>query len=100
VRLFETQDPYYRANDIAYRWVALDDWAYQRVFSLPGLLLQNKALRLFVEGVDTISSISINGQLLGQTDNMFRRYVYDITRALMFFRRSRDDGAAVDGFAE
>lgn len=30
---------------------------------------------LVFDGVDTVSSISLNGVILGWTDNMFRRYV-------------------------
>jgi beta-mannosidase len=27
------QDPYYRDNDIKYRWIGQDDWTYSRVFN-------------------------------------------------------------------
>jgi len=35
---------------------------------------KEKAILVF-EGVDTISTISLNGVTIGKTDNMFRRYV-------------------------
>ena len=31
------------------------------------------------EGLDTVSTVVVNGLLLGTTDNMFRRYVWDVT---------------------
>lgn len=35
---------------------------------------KEKAVLVF-EGVDTVSTISLNGIIIGETDNMFRRYV-------------------------
>lgn len=29
------QDPYYRFNDLAYRWISLDNWTYTTSFSVP-----------------------------------------------------------------
>ena len=26
-------DPYYRKNDLQYRWVGLEDWSYSRTFA-------------------------------------------------------------------
>jgi len=32
LRAGEISDPYYRFNDVAYRWVAKHDWYYTRTF--------------------------------------------------------------------
>lgn len=94
-----SQDPYFRFNDLSYRWIAYDNWTYTTIFnasaelrwnSLPCLLLyyfeflhnslfcskraKEKVLLVF-DGVDTVSSIWLNGVKVGSTDNMFRRYV-------------------------
>lgn len=37
---------------------------------------------LVFDGVDTVSSISLNGMSVGKTDNMFRRYVRRSKRRL------------------
>jgi beta-mannosidase len=34
------------------------------------------------EGLDTIASVYINGILVGKSDNMFRRYSWDVTSIL------------------
>jgi hypothetical protein len=34
-------DPYYRYNDVAYRWVAFTDWSYSRRFAVPEDLLSH-----------------------------------------------------------
>jgi len=33
---------------------------------------------LLLKGLDTVAKISINGEEIGKTDNMFRRYSFDI----------------------
>ncbi|XP_077093434.1 beta-mannosidase isoform X2 [Siphateles boraxobius] len=75
-------DPYYRFNDLAYRWISLDNWTYTTSFSVPTHVRQKKKAVLVFEGVDTISTISLNGISIGKTDNMFRRYDFEVTGLL------------------
>lgn len=42
------QDPYYRDNDIRYRWIGVADWTYSRVF--------NGRQQVIGGGVDTLYS--------------------------------------------
>ncbi|KAG5848420.1 hypothetical protein ANANG_G00098270 [Anguilla anguilla] len=72
------QDPYYRFSDLAYRWISLDNWTYTTTFSVPAEIRSKQKVHLVFEGVDTVSSISLNGAALGETDNMFRRYDFDV----------------------
>uniref|UniRef100_A0A672N033 Beta-mannosidase n=1 Tax=Sinocyclocheilus grahami TaxID=75366 RepID=A0A672N033_SINGR len=65
-------DPYYRYNDLAYRWISLDNWTSTTSW---------KAVLVF-EGVDTVSTISLNGVTIGKTDNMFRRHDFEVTDLL------------------
>ncbi|KAL4641879.1 beta-mannosidase [Arapaima gigas] len=76
------QDPYYRFNDLAYRWIALDNWTYTTTFSIPTDIRQKQMVRLVFDGVDTVSTISINNFVLGTTDNMFRRYDFHVSGIL------------------
>ena len=46
--------------------------------SVSNELTQSDAFILVAEGVDTVSTISINGQEVGRTDNMFVKYSFDI----------------------
>lgn len=41
-------------------------------------MLNNEAVNLVCEGVDTISKIYINNVLIGTTDNMFIKYKFNI----------------------
>lgn len=72
------QDPYYRFNDVFYQWIALENWTYSTTFSLDlPFRFTHKQLLIF-DGIDTVSTISLNGITLGQTDNMFQRYDFSV----------------------
>ncbi|XP_078731547.1 beta-mannosidase [Lampetra fluviatilis] len=76
------QDPYYRFNDDVYRWVSRQDWTYQRNFTVP-IPLQNRQKAVLVfEGVDTVATVSLNGVVLGRTDNMFISYEFVVSGLL------------------
>lgn len=75
-------DPYYRFNDLAYRWISLDNWTYTTSFSVPAHVRGKGKAVLVFEGVDTVSTISLNGVTIGKTDNMFRRYDFEVTGLL------------------
>ncbi|XP_075005752.1 beta-mannosidase isoform X3 [Calonectris borealis] len=68
------QDPYYRFNDVMYRWISLDNWTYSRTFKPPFDVRKWQKVNLVFEGVDTVAQILINNITLGRTDNMFNRY--------------------------
>ncbi|RXN06765.1 beta-mannosidase isoform X1 [Labeo rohita] len=77
-----TRDPYYRFNDLAYRWISLDNWTYTTSFTVPTHVRGKGKAVLVFEGVDTVSTISLNGVTIGKTDNMFRRYDFEVTGLL------------------
>ncbi|XP_072351307.1 beta-mannosidase isoform X2 [Scyliorhinus torazame] len=68
------QDPYYRFNDDAYRWIALDNWTYSRIFTLPSDVSKWKRVNLVCDGLDTVATILINNITVGTSNNMFSRY--------------------------
>ncbi|XP_062621903.1 beta-mannosidase-like [Saccostrea cucullata] len=72
------QDPYYRDNDLKYRWIGRDDWMYSRVFNVTSEMMRMTNVKLVSEGLDTFATVMINGHLVGETDNMFLQYVMDI----------------------
>ncbi|NXB56637.1 MANBA mannosidase, partial [Struthidea cinerea] len=76
------QDPYYRFNDVMYRWISLDNWTYSRTFKTPFDIRKWQKVNLVFEGVDTVAQILLNNVTLGRTDNMFNRYSFDITSVI------------------
>ncbi|KAJ6668857.1 hypothetical protein lerEdw1_012343 [Lerista edwardsae] len=73
------QDPYYRFNDLAYRWISLDNWTYSRTFETPFKVSMWQKVSLVFEGVDTIAQVVVNNVTVGRTDNTFSRYSFDVT---------------------
>ena len=45
-------------------------------------VLNYSAINLLAEGIDTVSTISINNVVVGKTENQFVRYVFDIKKVL------------------
>lgn len=72
------QDPYYRFNDVFYQWITLENWTYSTTFSLDSQFRDTHKQRLVFDGIDTVSTILLNGITLGQTDNMFQRYDFSV----------------------
>ncbi|XP_071101412.1 beta-mannosidase-like [Haliotis cracherodii] len=74
-------DPLYRDNDVKLRWIGREDWTYTRTFQLSSADLSASALHLVCDGLDTFSTVFINDQKVGTSENMFVQYVYDIKNA-------------------
>ncbi|QDU58941.1 beta-mannosidase [Aeoliella mucimassa] len=71
-------DPFYRENADEYEWIYSESWCYEREFELPTDWLQRKVVLLRCEGLDTVARIEINGELLANTDNMYRTWEFDV----------------------
>lgn len=78
------EDPYLDANETSLRWMHDVDWRYQTLLTLPAAV-DGERVDLVLDGVDTVSSISVGGRELGQTANMHRSYRFDV--------RSEADGS-------
>ncbi|KAF6372077.1 mannosidase beta [Rhinolophus ferrumequinum] len=68
------QDPYYRFNDLNYRWISLDNWTYSKEFKIPFDISKWQKVNLIFEGVDTVAKVLLNNVSIGKTNNMFKRY--------------------------
>ncbi|MEN6480484.1 MAG: sugar-binding domain-containing protein, partial [Anaerolineales bacterium] len=75
-------DPFFRDNELQVLWVGETDWTYRRTFVVDEALLQHDRVLLRCLGLDTIATLTLNGQTLGQTDNMFRTWEFDVRGAL------------------
>ena len=71
-------DPYYRENELIAIKMADNDYEYRKQFSLEENQLDTDRLLLVFEGIDTLSDVYLNGQLLGSTCNMHTRYEFDV----------------------
>ncbi|KAI1286843.1 Beta-mannosidase [Halotydeus destructor] len=75
-------DPLKGNNDVTFRWVARQNWSFSKIFNVTEDILSKGAVSLVLNGVDTVSSVYINGKLVGKTDNMFVSYKFDIKSVL------------------
>ena len=71
-------DPFVGDNERRVQWVAESDWEYRREFAVTPGLLQQPAIWLVCDGLDTLATVTLNGHVLGHTDNMFRQYRWDV----------------------
>jgi beta-mannosidase len=71
-------DPFVGDNEKRVQWVAEADWEYRFRFTCVPELLAADQIFLVCDGLDTLAAVSLNGQELGRTDNMFRQYRWDV----------------------
>jgi beta-mannosidase len=71
-------DPFAADNEKRVQWVAETDWIYRKSFTCSPELLAEEHTLLVCDGLDTLATIVLNGYELGYTDNMFRRYEWEV----------------------
>jgi beta-mannosidase len=71
-------DPYYRDNENKLQWISDTKWIYTRDFMISSDICHCKKIELNCQGLDTFSTIKINGRVLARTENMFRDFFFDI----------------------
>ncbi len=82
LNLERISDPFVADNEKRVQWVAQTDWEYQHTFSASSELLNYDRVFLVGDGLDTLAKVTLNGHLLGQTDNMFRQYRWEVKSLL------------------
>ena len=75
-------DPYAYGVEPALLWIGRSDWAYAASFEADADLRARRRVELCFDGLDTVATVELNGQRLGETANMHRRYRFDATEAL------------------
>ncbi|AWB45455.1 glycoside hydrolase family 2 [Paenibacillus sp. CAA11] len=74
----QIEDPFYRDREEHAKEVMRQDYIYSRTFDISHELYQLDRLELVCEGLDTLSSIYVNGQAIAETNNMHRTYIFDV----------------------
>ena len=76
------EDPFYGENEDKSSWVYNSDWQFEKEFEVnPEFLTHSKIILCFL-GLDTLTEIKLNGDLLGSTNNMFRSYEFEVKSLL------------------
>ena len=73
------EDPYYADNSKKCGWVVERDWSFSKTFTVDGL---EDVTELVFDGIDTVSTIYLNGREIAKTDNMFMQYRIDVSNVI------------------
>ncbi|MEP5728635.1 MAG: glycoside hydrolase family 2 protein [Sulfitobacter sp.] len=71
-------DPYWRQNEYDLRWIAERDWVLTRTFDAT-----DREMVLVLSMLDTVVDVTLNGQVVLQSDSMFRASRVDVSDALV-----------------
>lgn len=74
-------DPFLDDNESALAWIGLVDWTYATTFSWNADAADRTDL--VFEGLDTVTTILLNGREVGSTANQHRSYRFDVRDALV-----------------
>jgi len=80
-------DPFFGENNGKVQWVAEKSWLFERSFDAPDDLHGKESVELVCHGLDTLATVELNGHPLGDCNNMFRTWTFDIKPHL---RRGRN----------
>ncbi len=75
-------DPFVADNELQVQWIPERAWDYDLIFDASAELLAEEHVFLVCDGLDTFAEVHLNGAALGQANNMFRTYRWDVTSLL------------------
>jgi len=64
-------DPFWAKNEADLQWVSERIWEYRTRFILPADAATHEQVDLIADGLDTLATLSLNGRVLGRSENMF-----------------------------
>ena len=70
--------PFQGRNEAAAAWVRDREWWWRTTFVAPDAPADDAVVNLVFEGLDTFAAVFLDGVQIGQADNMFRPWVFDV----------------------
>ena len=67
-------DPFYGRNELDLQWIEERDWDYRLSFTVDASLLNEEHVVLVCEGLDTVATVRLNGDIILENENMFHRH--------------------------
>ncbi|NYD67940.1 glycoside hydrolase family 2 protein [Agromyces atrinae] len=84
MRVGAIPDPYLDDNESALAWIGLVDWEYRTTLVVDaGELAAAERHDLVFEGLDTVATVSLNGEVVAETANQHRGYRIDVSSRLV-----------------
>ncbi|GAA1550694.1 glycoside hydrolase family 2 protein [Kribbella hippodromi] len=77
----EIPDPFDGDNESKLHWIGRTRWSYRTSFAW--VADGNDRQELVAEGLDTVATVTLNGQEIGRTANQHRSYRFDVTGVLV-----------------
>jgi beta-mannosidase len=77
------EDPFWKDNEDKALKFMEDDYEYVTEFSCEKEFLESDRVVLHFDGLDTLTEVSLNGTVLGSTDNMHRIWEFDVKELLL-----------------
>ncbi len=74
-------DPFVGFNSRQCAWIRHKSWYFKRPFDVPKVFA-GKRMMLVFDGIDTYATIFVNGRKVGQSENAFLQYRFDVTDAV------------------
>ncbi|MCL6604301.1 MAG: glycoside hydrolase family 2 protein [Paenibacillus sp.] len=74
--------PYFGHNDIKSRWIEDEEWWYRGQFNYEVGEKSDERHELVFEGLDTFSTVFVNGLEVGTTNNMLMAHSFDVTKII------------------
>lgn len=71
-------DPFFGANEKQLQWIENENWEYETYFSLASSELKNQNIDLEFDGLDTYATVFLNGKIVLEADNMFRKWTISV----------------------
>jgi beta-mannosidase len=75
-------DPLTGDREAELAWIEDETWTYRLDFEADPSLLEEERLELVFEGLDTWASVTLNGTIVLEADNMFRTWRVDVRGSL------------------
>lgn len=74
----ELPDPMISTNAFAWREYEGHQWLYRRTFAAPGRSPGERCVLVF-DGIDTLADVFLNGEKIGEAENMLVPHEFDVT---------------------
>ena len=76
------EDPFWKDNEMSACERMKEDYEYECTFIPEKTVLGEEKQFLHFDGLDTITTVSLNGEILGETISMHREWEFDVTDKL------------------
>ncbi len=75
-------DPFFRDNEARLQWLERKEWLFSKTFDLEKDVLGREKIELILRGCDTYAQVRLNDVVIGNLDNAFRTWRFDVKNAL------------------